>query len=100
MVVVDQSFLIFVGMVQHFASNRMLYIEEVVHEVHGTGRRIRALHKILKFLFSECFFAVRCFDQYGVKSVFCANHLVLFLLIFRGPWARHAYDLLHNQHLP
>jgi hypothetical protein len=46
MIGLDQSLLVFKGMIQHLATSGMLDVEEVVHEIDGTGHWICALGKI------------------------------------------------------
>ncbi len=70
---IDQSPLVIKWVVQYPALRGMLYIKEVVHEVHGTRDRVRALDKLLDLFRSINFPTMRTFD----KDYFCAlGHLL------------------------
>ena len=63
MVGVYQAFLIVKRVIQHFASGRMLYMKEVVHEIFRTGHRIGTGHKFSQLLIGKRLPSVRRLDQ-------------------------------------
>jgi len=65
----DQTFLELIGLIQHLAVQRMLYIEKMAHEVVRTRVWICAPNEIFDLFFSIRMPAMWCFDQYAFETL-------------------------------
>ena len=76
MIGLDQAILEFIGLIQHLAVQRMLYVEEMAHEVVRTRVWIGASYEIFDLFFGIRMPTMRCFDQYAFETL---RHVVTYL---------------------